>query len=93
MSIEDQLRERLKKVEALYFGATTEGERGAAEAAVERLKAKLEEGSRRDPPIEMKFSLPDQWSVWLFIALCLAGAGGLIPPTWMWAGKHRKTFE
>ena len=37
MSIEDQLRERLKKVEALYFGATTTGERGAAEAeAAER---------------------------------------------------------
>jgi len=70
MSIEDQLRERLKKVEALYFGATTEGERGAAEAAVERLKAKLDEVSRRDPPVEMKFSLPDEWSVRLFIALC-----------------------
>ena len=70
MSIEDQLRERLKKVEALYFGATTDGERGAAEAAAERLKAKLDEVSRRDPPIEMKFSLPDQWSVRLFIALC-----------------------
>ena len=70
MLIEDQLRERLKKVEALYFGATTAGERNAAEAAAERLKAKLEEACRRDPPIEMKFSLPDQWSVRLFIALC-----------------------
>jgi hypothetical protein len=70
MSIEDQLRERLKKVEALYFGASTDGERGAAGAAVERLKAKLDEISRRDPPIEMKFSLPDEWSVRLFIALC-----------------------
>jgi len=70
MSIEDQLRERLKKVEALYFGATTDGERGAAGAAVERLAAKLDEISRRDPPIEMKFSLPDEWSVRLFIALC-----------------------
>jgi hypothetical protein len=37
-------------VEALYFGATTDGERGAAGAAVERLKAKLDETSRRDPP-------------------------------------------
>ena len=53
MSMEDQLRERLKKVEALYFGATSDGERGAAEAAAERLKAKLDEVSRRDPPIEM----------------------------------------
>jgi len=47
MLIEDQLRERLKRVEALYFGATTAGERDAAEAAAERLKAKLEEASRR----------------------------------------------
>src|SRR6476646_11994597 len=70
MLIEDQLRERLKKVEALYFGATTAGERDAAEAAAERLKAKLEEACRRDPAVEMKFSLPDQWSVRLFIALC-----------------------
>ena len=67
MLIEEQLRERLKKVEALYFGATTAGER---EAAAERLKAKLEEACRRDPAVEMKFSLPDQWSVRLFIALC-----------------------
>src|SRR5258706_16335485 len=70
LSIENQLRERLKKVEALYFGATTAGERGAAEATAERLKAKLDEVSRRDPHIEMEFSLPDQWSVRLFIALC-----------------------
>jgi hypothetical protein len=70
MLIEDQLRERLRKVEALLFGATTAGEREAAGAAAERLKAKLDEASRRDPPIEMKFTMPDQWSVRLFIALC-----------------------
>ena len=39
MEIEDQLRERLRKVEALYFGATSAGEREAAGAAAERLKA------------------------------------------------------
>jgi hypothetical protein len=70
MRIEDQLRDRLKKVEALYFGSATAGERDAAEAAAERLKAKLEEVSRRDPPIEMKFSLPDQWSVRLACRDC-----------------------
>jgi hypothetical protein len=70
MSIEEQIRERLKKVEALYFGAATTGERDAAEAALRRLKAKLDEAGRSDPPIELKFSLPDQWSVRLFIALC-----------------------
>ena len=70
MAIEEQLRERLRKVEALYLGAATAGEREAAEAAAARLKAKLEEASRIDPPEEMKFSFPDQWSVRLFIALC-----------------------
>jgi hypothetical protein len=70
MSFEDQLRERLRKVEALFFGATTSGEREAAGAAAERLKAKLAEVSRQDPPVELKFSLPDPWSVQLFVALC-----------------------
>ena len=70
MEIEDQLRERLRKVEALYFGATSAGERGAAGEAAKRLKAKLDEAARLDPPVEMKFSLPDEWSVRLFIALC-----------------------
>ena len=60
----------LRKVEALFFGATTAGEREAAGAAAERLKAKLDEASRSDPLIEMKFTMPDQWSVRLFIALC-----------------------
>ncbi|KWV49291.1 hypothetical protein AS156_16245 [Bradyrhizobium macuxiense] len=67
---EEQLRERLRKVEALYFGATSPGEREAASAAADRLNAKLEEVARRDPPVEMKFSLPDEWSVRLFVALC-----------------------
>jgi hypothetical protein len=50
LSIEDLLRERLKKVEALYFGATADGERGAAGAAVERLKAKTAARCPRFPP-------------------------------------------
>ena len=38
MSIEEQLRDKLEKVEALYFGAGTAGEKNAAEAAIERLR-------------------------------------------------------
>ena len=57
MAIEDELRERLRKVEALFFGATTAGEREAAGAATGRLKAKLAEASRLDPPVEMKFTI------------------------------------
>jgi hypothetical protein len=70
MGIEEQLREKLEKVEALYFGAGTVGERDAAEAALQRLKAKLAEISRQDPPVEMQFSMPDPWAVRLFVALC-----------------------
>lgn len=70
MAIEDQLRERLRKVEALFFGAATPGERDAAGAAAERLRAKLAEAARFDPPIELRFTLPDAWSTRLFIALC-----------------------
>jgi len=69
-AIEDELRERFRKVEALLLGATTAGEREAAGAAAERLKAKLAETSRLDAPVEMKFTMPDQWSARLFIALC-----------------------
>ena len=70
MGIEQQLREKLRKVEALYFGAGTPGEKNAAEAARLRLKAKLEQIGRQDPTIEMQFSMPDTWAVRLFVALC-----------------------
>lgn len=70
MMIEDQLRERLRKIEALYFGSTSAGEREAAGAAADRLRAKLDEAARSDPSVEMKFTLPDEWSVRLFVALC-----------------------
>ena len=70
MSVERQLREKLRKIEALFAGAGTEGERNAAEAALQRVRARLAELGRSDHPIEMQFSLPDQWSRRLFLALC-----------------------
>ncbi len=70
MAIEDQLRDRLRKAEALHLGAATPGERQAAGAAIERLQLRLKEEARADPPVELKFTLPDSWSVRLFIALC-----------------------
>ena len=44
--------------------------RAAAEAARERLRLRLADLERRDPAIEMQFSLPDPWSRRLFLALC-----------------------
>jgi hypothetical protein len=67
---EAQLREKLRKIEALFAGAGTAGERMAAEAALERLRARLAETQKRDQPIEMQFSISDQWSRRLFLALC-----------------------
>ena len=70
MEIESKLREKLRKIEALFAGAGTPGERLAAEAALERVRAKLAETGERDPPIEMQFSIGDPWSRHLFVALC-----------------------
>ena len=67
---EARLREKLQKIEALFAGAGTTGEQSAAEAALERVRARLSELKRSDPPIELQFSLPDQWSRRLFLALC-----------------------
>ncbi len=70
MAVEDDLLARLRKIEALMAGAGTEGERGAAGAALERVKARLEEQTRRDPSVELQFSMSDVWSRQLFVALC-----------------------
>jgi hypothetical protein len=70
MSTESQLRDKLRKIEALFAGAGTSGERLAAEAALERVRARLKELGRQDPPVELQISLSDQWSRRLFLALC-----------------------
>ena len=68
MPTRSHLRE--KQIEALFSGAGTAGERLAAEAALERVRAKLAELERQDPAVELQFSMPDQLSRHLFIALC-----------------------
>jgi hypothetical protein len=67
---EDTLRDKLRKIEALFAGAATAGERAAAGAAAERIRARLRESERRERAVEIRFSLPDPWSRRLFIALC-----------------------
>lgn len=66
---ESQLREKLRKIEALYAGAGTEGERSAAAAALERVRQRLKELGGRQRAEEFQFSMPDQWSRRLFVAL------------------------
>jgi hypothetical protein len=67
---EEALRDKLRKIEALFAGAATAGERAAAGAAAERIRARLRDSERRERAVEMRFSLPDPWSRRLFIALC-----------------------
>jgi len=70
MTSEEELRLKLRKIEALFAGAGTEGERGAAEAALGRIKAKLEKAKQEAPPIEFTFTFTDRWMKKLFMALC-----------------------
>lgn len=70
MNSEAELREKLRKIEALFAGAATAGERVAAEAALARVRARLKEAQRNDPAAEVQFSIHDVWSRKLFLALC-----------------------
>jgi hypothetical protein len=70
MDDEAALRDKLRKIEALFAGAATAGEKAAAGAAAERIRTRLQEEEKREKPVEIRFSLPDPWSRQMFIALC-----------------------
>jgi hypothetical protein len=70
MTTEQDLREKLRKIEALFAGAATAGEKAAADAAAKRIRARLGTAAGREKAEEIKFSVPDIWSRQLFIALC-----------------------
>jgi hypothetical protein len=70
MTSEQQLREKLRKISALFEGATTIGERRAAIAAIERVKKALDAVKKTEQPQEFQFTLPDRWQRRLFAALC-----------------------
>lgn len=67
---EQELRQKLRKIAALFEGATSAGERDAAAAALNRVRAALEAAQKTERTVEMNFRLPDQWSRRLFLALC-----------------------
>lgn len=66
---EQDLLDKLRKIERLYAGATTPGEKEAAADAIARIKRRISETAKVDRPIEYKFTLVDGWSKKLFIAL------------------------
>ena len=73
MADEQQIREKLAKIKTLFAGATTPGERQAAQAAIDRLQQRIDgvpaPGPVADPPMEFRFSLTNPWSLRLFLAL------------------------
>lgn len=66
---EQDLLDKLSKIERLYAGAATPGEKEAAADAIMRIKKRLGEVAKVDRPIEYKFTLADGWSKKLFTAL------------------------
>lgn len=67
---ERELVERIRKIEALYRGAQTEGEQAAALAALGRIEARLDlERMRAEAPEEHGFSIADPWQRAVFCAL------------------------
>ena len=70
MTTEQQLREKLRKIKALFEGAATPGERQAAAAAMERLRQALDAASKTQSLPELRFSMVDRWQRRLFTALC-----------------------
>jgi len=67
---EDQLRDKLRKIEALFAGAATAGEKAAAGAAAQRIRDRLGKTASTEKAIEIKLSISDIWSRQLFVALC-----------------------
>jgi hypothetical protein len=72
MTGDNDIREKLAKLEALFARGATAGERAAAGAARDRLQARLspDPGAAHEPETEIQYSLPDVWSVRIFVALC-----------------------
>jgi hypothetical protein len=74
---EATLWSKLRKIEALHAGTTSDGEREAARLAAERIRARLAAQRTEWRDIVMSYSLHDPWKRKLFVALCRRyGLGG-----------------
>jgi hypothetical protein len=69
MNDEANLIQKLIRIEALFSGATTDGERDAAANALQRMRNRLKQVQETDPPVEYKFTMTNMWSRKLFVAL------------------------
>ena len=66
---ETDLLEKLRKIERLYAGAATAGEKEAAAEAMSRIRLRLGDVAKVDKPIVFRFTLMDGWAKKLFLAL------------------------
>jgi len=66
---EATLIRKLLKIEALFAGAATEGERSSADRARQRILQRLEDLLPEDPPVEYKFTFRDMWSRKVFVTM------------------------
>ncbi len=67
---EARLIEKLLAIQALHAGATTPGEREAAQRASERILERLRALQAESPAVEYRFSMSDMWERKVFVALC-----------------------
>lgn len=67
---EQSLKRKLAAIEALFSGATTDGEREAAGRARERIRSALDALVPVERPGEFRFTFSNPWSRTLFMALC-----------------------
>src|SRR6201987_3079696 len=70
MTTEQELRQKLRKISALFEGPPTEGGRDAAPPAIHRVREALAAAEQIEKPVETYFKLVDQWNRRLFAALC-----------------------
>jgi hypothetical protein len=66
---EQELVEKLRRVETLFARTTFEGERVAAANAMDRIRERLRNLRESSAPVEYKFTMRDSWSRRLLVAL------------------------
>ena len=95
MNDEAALRDKLRKIEALFGGAATAGEKAAAGAAADSIRTRLREEENASSRL-IRFSLPDPWSRHM-LSRC---AGGMAPGLTVtpacagkasWFGRRRRS--
>lgn len=66
----EHLLDRIRKIEALISGASTDGEKNAAVTAKERILKKYPELEIHRNPVEYRLSTNSEWNKKLLLAIC-----------------------